>query len=123
MLLQSANPDVVLKGGLLVRQVPQLHWLDDAIHDQGGPKAGSETQKQHLAAFVTSQSLHGGIVHDLDGTFECSPEVEADPTFSQVPRVRNGPVSYHRSRVAYGYDVILPVRHEFPNPGNHSYWC
>src|SRR5439155_15380271 len=42
MLLEAANPDVVLEGGLLVRQVAQLHRLDNAIHDQGGPKTGPE---------------------------------------------------------------------------------
>src|SRR5438094_6817 len=82
ILLQSPNPDIVLEGGLLVRQVPQLHRLDDAIHDEGGPKTGSQAKEEHLAAFVTSQSLHGGIVHDLDRAFERSFEIETDPPLS-----------------------------------------
>src|SRR5208282_2739066 len=35
IFLQSPNPDVVFKGGLLVRQVPQFHRLDDTVHDKG----------------------------------------------------------------------------------------
>src|SRR4030095_11103593 len=43
MLLQSANPNVILKGGLFVRQVSQLHGLDDAIHNHRGSKASSQS--------------------------------------------------------------------------------
>ena len=43
MLLQSANSNVVLKGALLVRQVSQLHRLDDAIHNHRGPKASPQS--------------------------------------------------------------------------------
>src|SRR5882672_8063780 len=86
VFFEAANSNVVLKSGLLVRQVAQLHRLDDPIDDQRGAETGPQSQKKHLAAFVTSQRLHGRIVHDLDGAFECGLEVETGPCFSQIPR-------------------------------------
>src|SRR6266498_10274 len=121
ILFEAPNADVVLKSSLLVRQVPQLHRLDHAIHDQGGSKAGSQTQKKHLAAFVTSQRLHGSVVHDFDRALEGSFEVKTDPSLSQIPRFRNRPAAEDWSRVTDGYDVILPVRHKYPNLGNHPF--
>src|SRR5207253_2136218 len=123
VLFQSSNPDVIFKGGLLIRQVAQLHWFDDAIDNQGGSKTGSQAEKEHLAALVTSQSLHGGIVDDLHGMFEGGLEVETDPSLSEIPRFRNRPASQDRSRVTDGYDVVLPIRHEFPNDRDHSPGC
>src|SRR6266540_2907766 len=122
MLLEATNPNIVLEGGLFVRQVSQLHRLDDAIHNQGGPKPGSQSQEEHLPELVTSQSLHGGIVQELDGTFECGFEVETDPPLSQIPRFRNGPVPQDWPGVPYGYGIVLPVRREFSNLGHHSFW-
>src|SRR6266550_7811483 len=50
----------------LVRKMSQLHGFHDAIHNHRGPKAGSQTEEQHLAAaFVTSERLHRGIIHNL----------------------------------------------------------
>src|SRR5207247_10339992 len=69
-----------------------------------------------------SQCLHGGIIHDPYGAFECGFKVETDPSVSQIPRFRNGPVPENRSRVTDGYDVILPVPDKLPNLGNHSFW-
>src|SRR2546427_4999767 len=55
IFFQPSNPDVILKRGLPVRQVPQFHRLDNAIHNQGGPEAGPQAQKQHLAPLVTDR--------------------------------------------------------------------
>src|SRR5207245_9824345 len=99
ILLKSPDADVVLKGGLLVRQVTQLHRLDNAIHDQRRAKTGSQAEKEQLATFVISQSLHGGIIHDPDGTFERGFKVETDPSSSHIPRLRHGQIQENRSRV------------------------
>ena len=40
----------------------QLHGLQDAIADHGGTETGPQPQKQHLAALVASERLHGSIV-------------------------------------------------------------
>src|SRR5262245_24005034 len=62
MALKSGAADIVLIGALLVGQMSKLHGLHDAVDDECRPKPGSEAQKEHLAALVAPQSLHGGIV-------------------------------------------------------------
>src|SRR5262249_24882225 len=68
--LQAGTPHVVLEGGLLVGQMAELHRLHDAIDDHGRSKSRSQSQKQHLATPVASQSLHGGIIDELCRTAE-----------------------------------------------------
>ena len=72
---------------------------------------------------MRDMAVRGGIVQHLHRTFECRFEVETAPSFSKIPRFRNRPVPEDRSRITDGYDVILPVRHEFPHSGNHPFRC
>src|SRR5277367_2537467 len=69
VLFQSTNADVILESGILVRQVAQLHWLHQATHDKGRTKSRAKTEKQHFAAPITAQGLHGRVVHDFDRAF------------------------------------------------------
>src|SRR5882724_8962492 len=57
--------------------------------------------------FTTSERLHLGIIHNLDGPSERSLKIEADPTRPQVMRFRNDPAMEDRSRIADGDHVVL----------------
>ena len=95
--------------------MPQFHRFDNAVNNQRGAEAGSQTQKKHFAAPVTPQRLHGGVVDDLDRAFECRCEIESHPALSQIPRFRHRPVVDNRPRVADGYGVVFPIRDKLPD--------
>ena len=116
---QSGPADVVLIGALLVGQVTELHGLHDALDDHGRSKPGSEAQKEHLAALVAAQGLHGGVVDDLHGTTECRREIEPDPPASQVVWFRNRPPAENRAGIADRHHVIHPIRGELLDSGDH----
>src|SRR4030095_5998888 len=86
-------------------------------------KAGSETEKQHLATLITPERLHRCIVHDLDRTFESRFKIEAGPPFSTVPWLRHLPVPKNWTGVTDGNSFILPIRDELLHAGNHLLWC
>jgi hypothetical protein len=46
---------------------------------EAGAEACSQTQKQHLVAFVATQGLHGGVVHHFGRTTERLREIKRDP--------------------------------------------
>jgi hypothetical protein len=68
----------------LVRQVGNLHRRHDALDDHGRAKSRSQAQKQHFAALVAAQRLHGRVIDDLHGTTEGAREIEPDPAASKV---------------------------------------
>ena len=82
MFFQSSESDVALVRSLFVRQMTEFHGLDDAIYNEGRTEPRAQAEEQHLAALVTSQSLHGGVVDDLDRTPERSSKIKTDPTTS-----------------------------------------
>ena len=52
---QSAIADVVLEGlALAIGQVGLVHGHDFVVHDQTGPQARAEPQKEHAAAVVAA---------------------------------------------------------------------
>src|SRR5262245_33384076 len=118
-LLQAALTDVILISSVLVRKVSQLHRLNGTIDDHGSTETGSQPQKQHLAALVTSQGLHGCIVDHLDRAFERGLEIKSHPTAPEIMRLHKRPVPDDHSRVADGYRLILPVPGEFLNSSDH----
>src|SRR5262245_28629918 len=122
-LLQAALADVIFIGPLLVRKVSQLHRLDGPIEDHGGTETGSQPQKQHLAALVAAQSLHGGIIDDLDGPLERGLEIKSYPTAPEIMRFHKRPIPDDHARVAIGYRLILPVLSEFLEPSDHLLRC
>src|SRR6202035_5371036 len=98
--LQSCPADIVLIGALLVGQVTEFHGFHDAVDNDGRSKPGSEAQKEHLAALVAPQCLHGGVVDDLHRAAECCGKIESDPPASQVVRVRDRPAVENRAGIA-----------------------
>src|SRR6516162_5732828 len=77
--LYAGTSDVILVGAFLVRQMAELHRLYHAVGDKGGAQACSQAQKQHLATFVASQGLHGGVVDHFDWTTERLREIKREP--------------------------------------------
>src|SRR5262249_6870430 len=118
-LLQAALTDVILISSVLVRKVSQLHRLNGTIDDHGSTETGSQPQKQHLAALVAAQSLHGGIIDHLDRAFERGLEIKSYPTAPEIMRFHKRPIPDDHSRVANGYRLILPVPGEFFNSSDH----
>src|SRR5262245_44327476 len=96
MSFQSVQSGVRLDRFVPVRQVAQLHRLHDAVDDHGGAETGPEPQKEHLAAFVAAQRLHGGVVDELDRTSEDGPIVESDPARAQMARLQHRTTVKHR---------------------------
>src|SRR5262249_16922641 len=89
--IQSANAHIILIGALLVRQMAQLHRLDDAVQNHGSTQTRSQAQEKHLAALVAPQSLHGRIIDDLDWAPECCSIVEPHPTRAEAMPFCNRP--------------------------------
>jgi hypothetical protein len=71
--------------------MPKLHRLDDAINNHRGAEPSPQTEKQHRASVVTSERLHGRIIHDLDRAAECSSKIKADPSSPQIVWLANRP--------------------------------
>jgi hypothetical protein len=100
-----------------VRQVSELHRLQNAIHDHRGAKTRSQAQEQHPAAPVAADRLHQRIVDDLRRAAERLFEIETGPPETEIVRLRQGPVVDHGSRISDRDDVIGPVfrqRLDFP---------
>src|SRR5262249_54829196 len=66
-LFQAAPSDVVLLGALLVRQMAELHRLDDPVDDERGAEPGAESQEEHLPALVASQACIAASLMILTG--------------------------------------------------------
>src|SRR5215831_573461 len=122
MLNEPAKPNVVFEGGLPIRQVAQLHWFDDSIHDQSGAEACPQAQKEHFATLVTAKRLHDSVVHYLDRPFESCFEIKTRPALSQVPRLGYGAVVRNQTRIAYRDGVIVPLGQKFTQLGHHPFW-
>src|SRR5690242_11890416 len=55
--LQPVQSDVLLECSVPVRQVTELHRLDDAVDDHRRAQSSAEPEKQHLAAAITPERL------------------------------------------------------------------
>ena len=52
------------------RDEAEFHRHDHIIRDERCPDTGPEADEEHSAAFVIRERLHGGVVHDANGTTE-----------------------------------------------------
>src|SRR5216683_85216 len=98
----------------------EFHRLNDAVHDHRRTQTRSESQEEHLSAFVASQRLHGSVIDQLHGPAEGSFKIESGPTASQIVRFRDGNIMEHRSGVTDRYDVKAPVPGDLLNPKDHA---
>src|SRR6266540_4393307 len=119
--LQSATADIVLVGCFPVGKMAKLHGLDDAVHDQGRTKTGSQTEEEHFSTLVGTQCLHGCIVDNLDRAAECGAIVEADPAPAQIVGLRYRPSMEDRPRIAHRHYVVLPTLSQRLGPADHLF--
>src|SRR5215475_2051355 len=93
--------------------------MDGSISDKRRPEPGSETQEKQMTALVASERLHRSIIDDFHRTPESGLKVETDPAFSEIVGFHNRPALENGPGIANGYYVILPVRRDLLNSGNH----
>src|SRR5579863_5136789 len=119
--LEAPDANIVLVSfPILIGQMRQFHRFENPINNHGRPEAGTETQKEHPAAFVASEGLHGGVIDHLDRTPECLGEIKSNPAAAEIVRfVHRTPVD-HGSRVTDGDDVVLPILHQALYISHHS---
>src|SRR6516162_1792297 len=119
VLLQSAEPNVILVGGLPIREVAEFHRLDETVDDQRRAKPRSQPQKEHCSLPIASQRLHRRVVGHFDWASESALEVESDPAFAEVVRFDNWTVVEHGAGIANGDHIVLPAFGELLHAGNH----
>jgi len=122
VFLQSSESDVALVRSLLVRQMTEFHRLHDTIHDKGRTEPRAQAEEQHLAALVTAQSLHGGVIDDLKRTPECCSKIKADPAPSQIVGFGNRPIVQHSPRIANRDRVVFPRSENPLHTRDHLLW-
>src|ERR1700722_11995320 len=110
-LFVSASP--------FIAQVREFHRRDDAIDDHGGAKAGAEAEKQHAAAFVAADCLHGCIVDDVGRSAKRPLKIECHPTVAQIVRFRCDFAVEHDSRIPDGDGIVGPVPGELVHTRHH----
>src|SRR3984957_1041405 len=64
-MFQTSLAHVIFECTLLVREVPELHGLNNAVHDHRRAKSRPQSQEQHLSASVAAKSLHRRVVDNL----------------------------------------------------------
>src|SRR5215510_7489896 len=106
---ESPLAHIVLVRALSVWLVAQLHGRHDAVGDQRGAEPGAQAQKEHHAALIAPQRLHGRIIDELDGIPEGSWEVKHDPTRAEVMRFGHHVTLEYQPRVANRYHIIRPL--------------
>src|SRR6266851_3667252 len=78
---QSAQSEIVFVGfPVFVRKVCELHRLQGSIHNHRRPQARAKSQKQHAAALIAAERLHGRVVEYLYGAPKSLAEVDFHPS-------------------------------------------
>src|SRR5262245_16501737 len=67
-----------------VGQVAQLERKDKVVPNQGGPKSRPESEKEHPAAVVAAERLHGCVIDDTHRFAQRFLEVECHPAFTEM---------------------------------------
>src|SRR5579863_9987817 len=81
---------VFVRLAVFIDKMCQLHGLEYPVHDHGRPETGAQSEKQHTAAFITAQRLHGSIVDDPDWAAKSFAEVKSHPSTAQVVGLAKG---------------------------------
>src|SRR5229473_1430694 len=108
--LEAAQAEIVfVRFPFFVREVCQLHRLQDSIHDHRRPEARAKSQKQHAAALITAERLHGSVVQYLHGTAKGFAEVEFHPAAPQVMGLAKRVSVNDRTGISQCHPVELPI--------------
>ena len=107
---EAALANVIFEGpSLTIRQVSQFHRGDHFIDDHRRSQARTEPEKEHAAAFVAAERLHGGVVDDANRLTEASREIEPDPAAAQVSRFEQRLVMHDRSGISDRHAIERPI--------------
>jgi len=82
---------------------------EDTVSNQRGTKTGTESQKQHATAFITSKSFHRGVMDHLNRTAEGFFKVETHPSITQILEFCRRPTVQDRSGIPKRYDLVRPI--------------
>src|SRR6478609_1142765 len=89
------------------------------LSNQGGPKAGPQTEKQHPPTVVAAECLHGGVVDNSNRFAQCGRKIEPDPPGAQVAWFGLGAMVADLARITDGNGLIIPVGGQFADGFNH----
>src|SRR5690242_2731692 len=86
--LAAALAQIVLEGlAVLVGHVAELGRLDYAIDDERGTESGPQPEKEHAAAPIATDGLHGRIVDEVYRPAERRGKVISHPARAEVVRI------------------------------------
>src|SRR5262249_13208327 len=119
--LEPPDADIILERvPFLVREVSELHRLEDAVNDERRAEAGSEPEAEHAAASIAAERLHRGGVDGPHGPAEGAAAGEARPAAAEVVRLgKHVPVD-DRSGIADGDLAVGPVGRQTLHGGHHA---
>ena len=86
----------------------QFEGDNHAVEDHGRTKAGSDAEEEHVAALVTAESLHGGVIDEAKRLPEGLLIRKIDPSRGEIVGLGNWPVIDDRAWVADGDAVAAP---------------
>jgi len=123
MFLKTTQPYIVLENTLPVREMAQFQRLYNAIENQSRSEPSPQAEKQHLAALVASQCLHGSIIDNFDRMPEGLLKAESDPAAAQVMRFRDRVAVENWSRIPERDNIVAPIDCHFFDAGDHLFRC
>src|SRR5688572_12665139 len=91
----------------------QRQGNDRAVEDVRAAQARAQAQVQHATAFVASQGLHAGVVHDAHSATEGLGIIEVDPAVRKIVRIGRGMAVAHLARIADRDALKFPVGGNF----------
>src|SRR5208282_431325 len=97
----------------------ELEGLENAVGDHGRTEAGAQAKKEHAAALVAAESLHGRVVDQLYRVAKGFAKIEADPAGAEVAGIVGGAAVSHHARIADGDGLIIPPAHGFLDLADH----
>ena len=118
---EAANAEVVFVGfPFFVEKMREFHGLEKTVDDHRGAEAGAETEEEHVAAFVTAEGLHGGVVDDFHREAEGFGEIEGHPALAEIVGLAEGPLVDDRAWVADGDAIVVPILGDFLDLFHHA---
>src|SRR5437868_4662331 len=90
-------------------QVAELQRQNRVVPEQRRSQPSPEAEKKHSSAAITSERLHGRVVHDPDWLAERFPKIKTRPAFPEIFRFDGDLSIFHRCRKTEGHGIEFPV--------------
>src|SRR5215475_11511622 len=97
----------------------KFHRYHRSVYDHRRSETRAKSQIQHHSTLITSKSLHGGVIHDLDWDPKRPFKVKVDPPMPKVLRFSAWTIVGYTSRVSDRDCVVIPIFCEFLDSRNH----